>query len=79
MPSPRRTPSRLAVKDQCTSGEATVHCTAVEVDGVAEAGKRLLEIEILLIPLKADFRIGRASDRQLGGECYFAVTASFPL
>lgn len=77
MPSPERIPSRLAVKNKCTSGEATVHWTAVEVDRVAEVGMTLLEIEIL-IPLKADFRTDRASDRQLGGECYFAVTASFP-
>lgn len=65
VPSPGMAPSTAGSQRQCPSEEATSHRAAVGVDGVAEAGITLLANEILLIPLKADFRTGRASDRLL--------------
>lgn len=65
VPSPGTAPSTADSQRQCPSEEATSHGAAVGVDGVAEAGIRLLVNEILLIPLKADFRTGRTSDRLL--------------
>lgn len=63
VPSLGTAPSTAGSQRQCPSEEATSHRAAVGVDGVAEAGIRLLANGIPLIPLKADFRTGRPSDR----------------
>lgn len=48
-------------KDRTLWGKATPHCAAVDADGAAGAGMRLLGSEILSASFRADFKTGRVS------------------